>query len=564
LYLAAIAGLLIAGAGAGRLAHGATAVPVPSTGALRICTSCDSTGGDLSHYGYVILNSWDAPMIPALKAQNPGLKALVYKNLSFTTTYTCASGADLALIPDGVGYCDTNANHPEWFLTDTSGHRIASAYFPQAYMLDVGNQAYQDRWLANVTADLRAGGWDGVFMDDTNTSMAWHLNGRTIAKYPTDSAWRGATRSMLARVGPGLTSAGFLAVPNLSAPWGADYDAQATWRDWIQFTSGAAQEYYTKWGTTSSSWFANSDWTYRQAFQTITEQAGKIFLGITYAPKADGHSALYARANFLLFDDPANRGALMYEPSDPEAQDPYAPQWTSDIGSPLAPRFQVGSVWRRNYSGGTVLVNPSSSTVTVALDQPYVGESGAQVTSVTLGATSGAVLRSTATAPSPSPAPPTPPPPPPPAGTIQLSATIASATRVELRWSGMTSSRTEVWRNGVRVATIKNTGYRLDKLGSKAVGTLTYRVCVPHTTTCSATVSVTFGLTALSDPTVLPRYSPAHLKSRVHLHRHATRRHVHLKSRVHLHRHATRRHVHLKNRIHLRRHATRRHACSSR
>ena len=35
-------------------------------------------------------------------------------------------------------------------------------------MMDVGNAAYQAKWLSNVLADARSGGWDGVFMDDTN------------------------------------------------------------------------------------------------------------------------------------------------------------------------------------------------------------------------------------------------------------------------------------------------------------------------------------------------------------------------------------------------------------
>ena len=52
-------------------------------------------------------------------------------------------------------------------------------------MMDVGNPGYQAQWLSNVSPTRRSGGWDGVFMDDTNTDMSWHLNGRTIAKYPT-------------------------------------------------------------------------------------------------------------------------------------------------------------------------------------------------------------------------------------------------------------------------------------------------------------------------------------------------------------------------------------------
>jgi hypothetical protein len=454
---------------------------VASTGALRICTNCAQTGGNLSRYGYVILNSWDAPLLPALKAANPGLKALVYKNLSFTTSYSCLNGVDQARLSTGVGYCDADSNHPDWFLTDPSGTRLNSSYFPQAWMMDVGNSAYQYKWLSNVLADVRAGGWDGVFMDDTNADMGYHLQGRTIGKYPTSSSWRAATRSMLANVGPALTSAGFLAVPNLYAPWAADYDAQATWRDWIQFTSGAAQEYYSKWGSASSSWFAGSDWTFRQQFQAITEQAGKIFLGITYAPKSDTRSMTWARANFLLFDDPADHGALVYEFSNPEAQDPYAPEWTADVGSPTGARFQVGAAWRRNFTGGTVLVNPSSSTVTVSLEKPYLNDDGSSTTSVTLTPTTAAILRSATTA--------TPMPPP---AVITLKASI-SGSSVTLAWTGMTSASTDVFRNSRRIATVADSGSYVDTLPRNAKSSYSYRVCAAGTSTCSAPVSVSVG-----------------------------------------------------------------------
>ena len=364
----------------------AAAPAQPSIGALRICTGCAQAGGNLARYRYVILNSWQAPLIPALKARNPGLKALVYKDFSFTVSDGCDNGTG------GVGYC---AASPGWFLTDSNGKRLNSAGYPNAWMMDVGNSAYQGAWLSNVLADLRSDDWDGVFMDDTNADMSWHLGGRTIARYPTAVAWRTATRSMLSKVGPALISAGFLAVPNLSTPWAADYDAQATWSDWLRFTSGAAQEYYGKWGMGSSGWFAGSDWTFRQRFQELTEQAGKIFLGITYAPRGDTRTMTWARANFLLFDQPAYGGALVFELTDPEAQDPYSSAWTADVGTPLGARFKVGPAWRRNFTDGTVLVNPTSSTVTVKLDRAYVREDGRTATSVKLGPTSGAILRST-------------------------------------------------------------------------------------------------------------------------------------------------------------------------
>jgi hypothetical protein len=455
-------------------------------GALRICTGCAHSGGDLSRYRYVVLNSWDAPLLPALKAANPGLKALVYKNLSFTMSYGCSGGTDLPYQTTGVGYCWAGSQHPEWFLTDPSGARLNSSGFSQASMMDVGNPGYQAKWLSNVLADARSGGWDGVFMDDTNADMGWHLNGRTMAKYPTATAWRAATRSMLATVGPALKSAGLLAVPNLYAPWGADYDAQTTWSDWIRFTSGAAQEYYSKWGSASSGWLAGSDWTFRQKFQTLTEQAGKIFLGITYAPKADARSMAWARANFLLLDEPSSGSALMFQATDPEAQDPYASSWTANVGTPVGARFQVGLAWRRNYSDGTVLVNPTSSTVTVQLDKPYLRNDGSSTTSVTLAATSGAILRSSSAG--------SPPPPVPPVSptTPTLSVSVAGA-KVSLKWKGLTSSKVDIYRNGGRKATVANTGSYADDLGHKPKGTYSYKVCSAGTSTCTNVVKAAVG-----------------------------------------------------------------------
>ena len=194
---AAIALLALPGTAREQSANAADS-PHAGIGSLRICAGCDQTGGDLSRYKYVILNSWDAPLLPGLKAQNPGLKALVYKSLTFTVSYGCSGGVDLPYQTTGVGYCDADQHHPEWFLTDPNGSRLNSSGYPQAWMMDVGNPSYQAKWLSNVLADVHAGGWDGVFMDDTNADMAGHLAGRTIARYPTSSAWRAATRSVLA------------------------------------------------------------------------------------------------------------------------------------------------------------------------------------------------------------------------------------------------------------------------------------------------------------------------------------------------------------------------------
>ena len=376
-----------------------------SLGIIRICTSCTSYGMDRGgNYGYVLLHAWQSDLISRLKAANPNVKVLAYKNMSATYSYACADGLD-KLYPAGVGYCDANAHHPGWFLTDTAGARIQFCDYAGLWQMDVGNRDYQNAWAANVAADLHARGFDGVEIDDVNWTQQSHLCGRTIAEYPRNGDYGAATRSFLARVGPALKSQGFLVLPNIALPYSSsNYE---TWRDWISFTSGAIQEHFSKWGTGTTQQFADADWRWRQGFLPLTEQAGKIFLGITYAPMSDVRSMAYARANFLL-DWDGGPSALIFEPSEPEAQDPYSASWTQDIGSPLSARYQVGAAWRRDFSGGTVIVNPSGSmTQRVALGAPFVAGDGATVTSVTVAPTTAAILaRPVAASPAARTAPP--------------------------------------------------------------------------------------------------------------------------------------------------------------
>src|SRR5262249_37592612 len=154
-----------------------------------------------------------------------------------------------------------------------------------------------------------------------------------------------AMESFLATVGPGLTSRGILALPNIMVDWP---DGRAVWGEWIPFTSGAVQEYWTKWGSDRTLHFTGSFWSYRQSFLDLTQEAGKIYLGITYAPSGDTRSMTYARASFLL-DWNGGPSALIFEPG---ATDPWDEAWTVDLGSPVAAKVAVGAGWRRAYTGG--------------------------------------------------------------------------------------------------------------------------------------------------------------------------------------------------------------------
>ena len=85
--------------------------------------------------------------------------------------------------------------------------------------------------------------------------------------------------------------------------------------------------------------------------------------------------------------------------------DPWNGDWTGNIGTPSGARYAVGAGWRREYSGGTVLLNSSrSASQTFALGGSYLLPNGSSTSSVTLAPMTAMELRLSTSAPRPRPA----------------------------------------------------------------------------------------------------------------------------------------------------------------
>lgn len=55
--------------------------------------------------------------------------------------------------------------------------------------------------------------------------------------------------------------------------------------------------------------------------------------------------------------------------------------------------YRTGAIWRRYFTGGIAVTNPSATTSVVSLGGTYVGGNGRRVTTLKLGPASGVVLR---------------------------------------------------------------------------------------------------------------------------------------------------------------------------
>lgn len=362
-------------------AFAGSAGPSPNLAAIRICTS-SSPPRPASLFHYVVLQATEWRRIAAIKKSSPGTQVLVYKDMASTR-----DNAGVTDIPTGVSYAYANRFHPEWFLKDTIGRRVNWASWPHSWQMDVGSRSYQRAWARGVARDLRRRGWDGVFVDGISRTMQypWYLNGRVLAKYPGPNDYTRAMTGFLRHVGPALRRR-HLVVGNIN-------DATLPlWRRWIGFTSGVSKEWWTKSSVNRGvGMLTGADWAYQTELLREAQARHKVFIAIAYGPSDDVAAMDYARASFLLFAQ-GSRSALSYSPwCSPE---PAAPYWRADVGAPAGPATQLGSVWRREFANGVVVVNPtSSSTVTVPLGASYVGPNGSLVTAVVLGPHSGLTLR---------------------------------------------------------------------------------------------------------------------------------------------------------------------------
>jgi len=357
----------------------------PSVGVSALSGQATPQG---ARFGYALLQASEIERRKTLKDANPGLKLLAYKNLAATMSWAVKDGVDEELLPTGVGFAFAEKEHPDWFLKDDKGQRVESCEAQGRWLMDVGDAEYQTAWLEKVAAELKANGWDGVFMDDANASPARHLCGRTLAKYGTDAAYAAAVDAFLAKVGPALQERGLLAVTNVRVT--PDAAGRTLFTRWLQHSSGVAVEGWTKSGRETSGHLAGDAWSFQQELLRETERANKIFLALTQGPDADRRSRRYARSSFLLAWG-GGASALVYIPEG--TTDGWSPESAVEVGTPFGEPYRAGTAWRRDFTGGTVVVNPTATPVTVKLGDTFMTPSGEALSTVTLEGSSGVVLR---------------------------------------------------------------------------------------------------------------------------------------------------------------------------
>jgi hypothetical protein len=326
----------------------------------------------------IILHEWHQAKLPIIRSGNPNTVILLYKDRGFALTDSQESVAN---------YNDVSQND-SWFMHDAQGHHIFWDYNRDGRYDYASprpeNSAYQSYYYNHALTSIRAGDWDGLYIDDLWTKEEVY-GMPDIVEYSTLDDLQGAMAQYLAYGHAGAQSLGLYIGGNVG--WWRDpssVDVRAGRRYLRQLDFAMQEKFFVNYST---HWYSGNDW-----FPEVTALVEDIRLTghavVCYArgPKTDIQSMLYGLCTYLCITDRDGRLAFAYfNSADSDRMPPFYPEYdlAEGLGAPLSD-VQWHSGHRcgyRAFANGYVVVNPDSTTKTVRELANYYDVNGIRVPS---------------------------------------------------------------------------------------------------------------------------------------------------------------------------------------
>ena len=284
------------------------------------------------------------------------------------------SAPNVSFIIDGNRWANdfrsVNA-HESWFWHNPQGQRVTSKQDGKFRIMNISDPGFRAYWRDSLIAQVRDGDYDGIFLDSASPALLqWEarapedprLLGRGVRtntfRELGGKSWIAAWQEWIADLNGALAAKGIPLIPNvgtLTTTWdNSDYS----------LTEGVFCEGFL------DPKFAMADWE-AAIDQTLSLVArNKIVILQNYLRSADNLSKRgYLLANYLLVK--GTRTYLAYFASRLD----WYPEWELDFGpaqktAARASDLLWNGVYRRDFAKGVVLVNPGTTPMSIALEQP--------------------------------------------------------------------------------------------------------------------------------------------------------------------------------------------------
>jgi Hypothetical glycosyl hydrolase family 15 len=388
----------IAVAAATPSSHSHAKRPIRAIGVLRLGSSAGIGVQHIHRYAYVILGKSEDEYIRRIKRLSPKTKVLGYE----AATELVDDCVPASWVCPGITYHQAQVHdrqHPRdrWILVGPSGQSLINPHYPHHHLADVGSASYQRAWAAHAVHAVAKGGFDGVMIDSILGSVSGWTGGSYPTAYPTDAAWGLAMKRFIRMVGPVLKARGLYVLASAFRRGSNDgSDDVGWWKTVAPSVSGLMAEYWEQspidlkpFDSDPCCWTGH--WNAWLRLAAAAQRSGAEFFPLQHGSSTDTRTMTYGKASFLLVWN-GRGGAYIFDPRN--RADPWNPAWTIFIGKPTGRRHRVGVGWRRNFTRGTVLVNPHpAAPQTFPLGRVYVSPDGQRLTSVTLSPVSAMILR---------------------------------------------------------------------------------------------------------------------------------------------------------------------------
>jgi hypothetical protein len=303
-----------------------------------------------------------------------------------------------AIYPDKES--DTRAeDHPDWILQDEAGNRLfvdwgcEGGTCPQ-WAGDVGNPAFRSDLIDRI-GELVDKGYPGVMIDDVN--LDWRISngdGETIVPIDprtgeemTLESWRQYVVTLVEEVRDAFPDVKIMhnAIWYADSPQFSDgfVKRQAAAADWIMLERGATDK-----GLKGG----NGKFSLAKFMEFVDmahgEGAGVLLLDEDATTITEQS---YNLAAYLLISSGSD--LVTTEDYPLIAPESVWPAFELDLGDALGPRYRWERLWRRDFSGGVVLLSdPEGGSRTVSVGAGFVDASGQTIDQIELGPREAVIL----------------------------------------------------------------------------------------------------------------------------------------------------------------------------
>lgn len=328
----------------------------------------------LSKFGLLIIEFYQGPDLPQIRALNPNVIILGYKDI-------------MGCSPDNPAYMEIK-QHEDWFLHDLNGNRLVSKQFGW-YAMDVGNQGWREYYAESINQQFKNYTFDGVFADDVWNNFHY-------------DKWTSAATAISSEIGERWHNDMLGMIQYVKDSIGDKLLIINTWNngDYVEACDGKMEEEFVHpdWYPIDAFYDDYINWKQKVDALASISESGKYYLAqsgtsTTSATTEQIHNMMvYCYASYLLGANGEKSYFGFNGFYSGDGSFGYYDEFSIQLGLPLGQYYDQGSVYTRDFTEGKVIVNPTTTTQTIQLEWEYTTLLGEKISSITLNDHSGIIL----------------------------------------------------------------------------------------------------------------------------------------------------------------------------